>query len=106
MVKQYPHTITVDITPGFEPDEKGNLQETGQSGTFSSDCRAEPAGSNPVIKGADGEDLVYSWIVYMPKTDVKLSFGDTVTITVENGQQHSASLKRQHNGQLNTRLWV
>lgn len=106
MVSQYPHTITIQLQGEFEQDASGNFQpKAGTGGTFSSECRAEPAGTNPVIKGADGEDIVFVWVVYMPKSVVNFQFGDDVTVTI-NGENFSGTVKRQYNGQFNTRLWV
>lgn len=106
MVKQYPDTILITSDPAFTQDSKGYFESSGAGGTFTSGCRAEPAGSNPVIKGEDGNDLVYSWIVYLPKTSEAFAFGAGVTLTLADGSIHKSSLKRSSNGQFNTRLWV
>lgn len=107
MALQYPHTISIEIQPEFSKDASGNFQAVaGTGGAFTSSCRFEPAGENPVIKGDNGEDIVFTWMVYMPKTETELNFGDKVTITLANGSQYSGTLKRQYNGQFNSRLWV
>ena len=106
MVKQYPDTVVITKLPEFTQDANGNFQPAGEGVTFTSECRAEPAGSNPVIKGNDGNDIVYSWIVYFPKSSEVFSFGENVEITRADGSIFESSLKRQSNGQLNSRLWV
>lgn len=108
MVSQYPHRITIVSNPEFaQNEESGNFQQVPDTeSTFESECRAEPAGSNPVIKGADGEDVVISWLVYMPKTEMEFSYGDKVLVTMQNGSQYEGTVKRQSNGQFNSRLWV
>ena len=105
---QYPHSISVISSPEFTQNEDtGNFQQVPETGgTFESECRAEPAGSNPIIKGIDGNDIVFAWIVYMPKTETEFKFGDKVVVTLGNGSQYEGTVKRQYNGQFNTRLWV
>lgn len=107
MVKQYPDIIQIVTDSDYEQDVNGNFVPIAGSGsTFTSSCRAQPAGDNPVIKGDDGNDLVYSWVIYMPKTSAELEFGANVTLTRHDGIVFTGSLKRQYNGQLNSRLWV
>lgn len=106
MVVQYPHTILITRHPDYAQDGSGDFQPTGSATTFTGDGRAEPAGSNAVVTGPDGDKEAYSWIVYMPRTEEEFSYGDTVTITFENGSVKTGTLKRQSNGQFNTRLWV
>ena len=102
---QYPHNILITKKPVFEQDENHNFKPVDEGVEFPFECRAEPADNNPVIKGADGNDVVCSWIVYMPKTIEVFEFGDKVKITIDE-VEYENTLKRQSNGQLNTRLWV
>lgn len=106
MVNQYPDTVLITRKPEFAQNASGNYKPAGEESTFTSECRAEPAGDNPVIKGADGNMVEYSWIVFMPKTSEVFAFGDTVQITKADGSIYKGSLKRPSNGQFNTRLWV
>ena len=106
VIEQYPHSITVTKVPDYEQGVDGNFSTDGEATTFVSSCRVEPAGDNPVIKGVDGSDIVFRWIVYMPRTEEELDFGSPVMITLKNGSQYQGTLKRQYNGQLNSRLWV
>jgi hypothetical protein len=106
MVTQYPHTIIVynRATPVQNTSTGKFTVSTPVS--FTSECRAEPNGKGTIIRGADGVDTSFEFIVYMPVTGENLKFGSDVVITLENGVQHRSTLKRQHNGQLNSRLWV
>ena len=107
MVSYYPDTVEVTKQPEYVQDEETGYFDTEEEGVlFASDCRAEPAGPNPVIKGDDGNDIVYSWIVYMPKTSEVLEFGWPVKVTKADGSIYESSLKRQYNGKFNSRLWV
>lgn len=106
MVEQYPHTITVTRQPVFSQDDEGDFQPSGSATSFTSEGRAEPAGSNPVIRGADGDVEQYEYVIYMPLTTEEFAHGNPVSVTFENGTERTGTLKRQHNGQFNTRLWV
>ncbi|MCW0484061.1 hypothetical protein [Gaoshiqia sediminis] len=77
-----------------------------ESADFSSICRAEPAGKGDVLRGTDGNEISFAFVVYLPKASTILSAGSKVTIAFEDGSLVNATLKRQQNGQLNSRLWV
>ncbi|WP_372932437.1 hypothetical protein [Mariniphaga sediminis] len=106
MVNQYPDTVIVAKEPEYMQGEKGYFSTGAEPITFDSECRAEPAGSNPVIRGDDGNDILYSWLVYLPKSSQVFAFGDKVKLTKADGSIYESSLKRFYNGQFNTRLWV
>lgn len=102
---QYPDTIEITKAPEFVQDEDHNFKPSGEGTVVSLECRAEVAGNNPVITGADGNKVEYSWIVYMPLTSEEFHFGDEVKIT-KGGREFSSTVKQQYNGQFNTRIWV
>ena len=106
MVKQYPHSIT--ITPKVDPVQghSGDFAAPGTGAVVTSPCRVEPAGSNPVLTGADGNVVNYAFVVYMPLRTNQFRYGDAVVITLANQSQFTGFIKQQSNGQLNTRLWV
>jgi len=106
MVIQYPHNIEV-----LNREEPVQNTATGKftvaaPSTFNSECRAEPNGKGSSIRGADGIEIVFDFVVFMPLTNVILKYGSKVTLTLDDGSIYSGTLKRQHNGQLNSRLWV
>lgn len=103
---QYPDTILISREPTFTFDAEGDGQASGVATTFSGSCRAEVAGSNPILTGSDGKEVKYSWIIYMPKTTERFAYGDKVTVTEPDGGVYVSTLKQQSNGQFNTRLWV
>jgi len=103
---QYPDEIIITRKPGFSLDTNGDGQTTGSATTFTGKGRAEVAGANSTITGTDGEKISYSWIVYMPKTSEVFDFDDEVKVTKPDGSISEGTLKRQSNGQFNTRLWV
>lgn len=102
---QYPHTITIANLTDLEQDGNGNFQPEETPLDSSKECRCEPAKFNLVITGPDGNSLSYEWIVYMPILDIQLPFGTEVTLVTPNGT-FKGTVKRQHTGLFNTRLWV
>ncbi|HCY40440.1 MAG TPA: hypothetical protein DHV48_03665 [Prolixibacteraceae bacterium] len=106
MVGQYPDIIVISPKPEFAQDENGNFEADDAANAFTSECRAEVAGSNPILAGTDGQTVSYKWIVYMPKTSEFFEVGDEVTLTKADGSIYTGSLKQQSNGQFNSRLWV
>lgn len=106
MVSQYPDIIVISPKPEFTQDESGNFGAGQTPNAFTSECRAEVAGSNPIITGTDGQTVSYKLIVYMPKTSEFFAFGDEVTVTKADGSIYEGSLKQQSNGQFNSRIWV
>jgi hypothetical protein len=105
MVRQYPHTIQITPQPELTPDADGNLTGTdGTPQTFV--CRAEPAGSDSIVRGEDGAEIMYRWTVYMPLITDVFTPGDSVLITLSGGNTATGTVKQFSNGQLNTRVWV
>lgn len=103
---QYPDTILVTKESTFTQGLTGNFQAGAAGATFTSECRGEVAGQNAVIVGIDGNEVKYSWIVYMPRTTEQFEFGSLVTFTKADGGVYSGTVKLFSNGQLNSRLWV
>lgn len=106
MVSQYPDIVTITRQPAYVQDANGTMNTTGTPEIFTSDCRAEKAGKNPVINTVDGQALSYAFIVYMPKTSEIFSFGDEVSVTKADGSVITGTIKDSSNGQFNTRVWV
>ena len=91
------------------PVQDENLDwETPEGGpsSFSSICRAEPSGKGDTIRGVDGTEIYFAFVVYMPLTETVLKTEADVTLTLAAGDVYTGKLKRQSNGQFNTRLWV
>lgn len=106
MVIQYPHTVSVLNRQDPVQDTATGKFTVPTPEEFTSACRAEPNGKGLTIRGADGEETTFEFIVFMPLTAVNLLFGSKVTLTLDDGSIYNLTLKRQHNGQLNSRLWV
>ncbi|MCK9592709.1 MAG: hypothetical protein M0Q91_11960 [Methanoregula sp.] len=106
MVSQYPDTVTVSHGATWKQQTDGDYEANAAASTFTSECRCEPASSNPVLRGDDGAEIAYQWIVYMPQTTTVFGFGDPVSMVLANATTYTGTVKRQSNGQLNSRLWV
>jgi hypothetical protein len=106
MVKQYPHILAYGAIAESSQDGNGNWV----SGTATVEtllvCRAEPNGGNGFITTADGTQINFSWVVYLPLTTDYIETGTGVII--KNGEQVIATdtIKRFSKGQLNVRIWL
>jgi hypothetical protein len=106
MVNQYTHSITITATPELLQDENGNVYTAADGQSYTYDCRFEPAKSTNIVRTQDGDVINATWIVYMAPLTIDFTEGDKVLMTLKNGNQYVGTMKRQHNGQFNTRLWV
>ena len=105
MVKQYPDHIVVKVQAEPYQDDNNNWVQP-EAVNFESDCRGEPNRSNAVIKTGDGAEKYYDYNVYMPKTTTELPVGSDIVLTLHDGLVVKGMVKRAHNGQLNSRVWV
>ncbi len=101
MVKQYPHSILIEWEGKATKNEKGNYVP-GAPQQFESVCRAEPNGKGVKIPGADGSLEEFAFLVYIPKTETVIPAGANYTL---NGNI-TGKVKRSHNGQLGSQLWL
>lgn len=105
MVKQYPHTLKATIQGAATTDVNGDVQP-GTPTTFKGECRAELNTEGRTIRGVDGNEMAYSFTVFMPKTTTEFPYNTEVSITMDANRVVKGTAKGQSNGQLNTRLWV
>lgn len=109
MIIQYPHILKFNIvTGGYEEvDDNGDtIIVSGTTSTVEIKCRFEPNSDGERIVSADGEQLDFGWIVYMPLDQIAVESG--TVIRGYNGDDLIAEgdVKRYNQGQLNARLWV
>lgn len=100
---QYPHTLTATIQTDAYQDDDGNWVE-GTTETRTEECRAEPNSAGKMITGADGTQIVFSWMVYLPQGIQIIPNGTSVSIT--SSPVATGKVLRFSNGQLNTRIWL
>lgn len=105
MIVQYPHILTATITTDAYQDENGNWVP-GSTSTRNEICRAEPNSTGRFIIAADGEQIYYSWMVYLPQGVGFIQTGTDITIAWNGDQIVSGKVQRFSNGQLNTRIWL
>ncbi|RPE05552.1 hypothetical protein EGT74_24525 [Chitinophaga lutea] len=105
VIIQYPHKLMANIVTGSIQDTNGN-PVPGATETIELTCRAEPNGSGRMIQLANGQNIVYNWIVYMPKGAAVLADGAKVSITQDGRQIAKGQVLRFSKGQLDARLWL
>lgn len=105
MVTQHPHRIKITAIGTTGIDGDGNpiagIDEVLHEGI----CRAEPNGTGETLRGDDGNVINFAFTVYLPKMDVDVVPNSNVEIAIGN-KTVKGLVKRHHNGQLNSRLWV
>lgn len=105
MVKQYPHILTIRSAAEPVQDANGDYQQGEPVEIFRGECRAEPNGKGEVLRGDDGNEINFSFTVFMPKTSVSIPANSEADISIEN-KLVAGRVKRHHPGQLNSRIWV
>ena len=107
MVSQYPDTLIITWEPTPVQDGNGEWEPSGgENGRFEGVCRIEPNGKGQKIAGVDGALIDFAFNVFMPKTSYVIPVEANVFITTRNGQSINSTVKRNYNGQLNSRLWL
>jgi hypothetical protein len=109
MIIQYPHLLKYDIvTGGYEEvDENGDtVIVPGSKSIVEIKCRFEPNADGERIVSADGEQLEFGWIVYMPVSSPEVPNGAQITGFNSDKVIAKGNVKRFSRGQLNARAWV
>lgn len=106
MVIQYKHTGKVILAASSSKDGQGDWIEGSPTVFLETKCRAEPAKGNVYITGADGKQIFFSSIVYMPvpveviKPGMLFEVWDSERLIVK------GDVKQYSQGQLNARVWL
>lgn len=110
MINQYPHYLFVHVVGASTQDEDGNWTNPTDSWRLHSMCREETNGKGEVINGADGRSVVYSSVIYMPKSAVEIQDGTEIVVSqfndAEDGVRIKARVIKCDTGQLNKRIWA
>lgn len=110
MVTQYPHYLYVHVVGAATQDDEGNWTNTADNWNLHSMCREETNGRGSVINGADGRAVVYSSVIYLPKSAGEVQAGTEIVVSqfndVEDGVRIKARVIKCDTGQLNKRIWV
>lgn len=106
MVTQYPDSITITVTG--EPTQD-SVSGFGAASTESTDytfqCRAEKNTKGFFIRGVDGSQIDYAFVIYMPRTATNLPIGSKYVLT-KGTEQYAGRIKDANNGQLNSMIWL
>lgn len=111
MVKQYPHFLFVFVSGGDSyQDSNGNWVENPGEWILHSACREETNGKGQQINGVDGKAIIYSSIVYIPKSAGSIVEGTEILVSTINDytgpKRVQGTCLKFSSGQLSTRLWV
>ncbi len=106
MVIQYPHTGKAFLPGDSGRDGAGDWIQAGQSMFLETSCRAEPVKENQYVVGVNGQQIVFSCIVYMPIPDVELKPGMLFEVWEDDRLITKTDIKQFSKGQLNARIWL
>ena len=105
MVTQYPDSVVITVHAAATQDSNGNWVQ-GSSTAYTFDCRAEANNKGLKIMGDDGKLMEYTFMCYLPQTTTVIPMGASYVLTTENNGVFTGTVKRNFNGQLNSRLWL
>ena len=110
MIAQYPHYLYIHVVGQATQDAEGNWTNPADDWKLHSMCREETNGKGEVINGADGRSVVYSSVIYLPKSAVEIQDGTEIVVSQFNDPEDGVRIKARvikcDTGQLNKRLWV
>lgn len=91
-------------------DDAGNWIAAGEQFMFHGVCREETNGKGQLINGPDGNSIVFSSVIYMPKSVARLKEGTEIAIFETKETTGVCRIRKQvlkfDVGQLGCRLWV
>lgn len=107
MVRQYPYTLKV-----FQETEAVFNQNTGDWIPGSADwvdfgnCRDEINGAGARVTTQDGENYVYSAVVYVPTSTQKINNGVLIQVWDGEEMRMEGNVVRFGKEQMHSRIWV
>ncbi len=107
MIRQYPYTLKAFIESEAVFDQYTGEWTAGSAQWVElGNCRDEINGSGARVTTQDGENYVYSAVIYCPLTTE--SIGNGVKVEVWDGEvmRMKGNVVRFGKGQLNSRIWV
>lgn len=110
MLNKRPHILTyLKDTSSTEPYQDNNgdwVIPDNEPVVVEILCRAEPNGQGKFIASEDGQNIVYSWVVYLDLGIERIPYGTEVKIFKDGDQFASGQVKLFVEGQKNCRLWL
>jgi len=102
---QYPDSLTVTVTTPLTQNSSGDWTG-GTTTVLTLTCRFEPNGSGRQVMGDDGVLRDYAYKAYLPPMTTVIPTGSAYVATTLNNGTITGTVKRPHNGQLNSQLWL
>lgn len=111
VVVQYPHFLFVQELEGKSyQDDDGNWVTDEPSWIYHSKCREETNGKGSYINTVDGEHIMFSSLIQLPKGTKSVTEGRKVVVSDIDSYNDGVRLRghalKFDNGQLHCRLWV
>lgn len=108
-MNQYPHFLFVKQVAESTQDESGNWSNVSESWVLHSVCREQTNGKGSVVNGQDGKAIVFSSLIHLPLTALRLKENTEVLVS-ETDNLGVVRIKGQalkyDVGQLHHRLWL
>lgn len=105
-MNQYPDSIAITTYASSWQNASSGQWTIGASAGYTFDCRAEANDKGRQVMSDDGKLTDYTFQAYMPPTTTIIPSGsDFVLTSILNGVIRG-KVKRGHNGQLNSKLWL
>ncbi|WP_133575174.1 hypothetical protein [Pedobacter metabolipauper] len=109
MIVQYPHilrfTIVTDAVP-YEDSNGDTVIPVGTAGVFEIKCRFETNSKGSTIPSNDGENVIYSWMIYMPLNQIDIPKRIDVVGLNKGVEFAKGTVLNFSRDQLNARAWV
>ncbi|MGE5498467.1 MAG: DUF6093 family protein [Syntrophothermus sp.] len=110
--KQYGHFLFKQVQSGdsVQDPDTGEWTPAPPAWVFHSVCREETNGRGNIIQGADGEALVFSSLVLLPKGTARIPEGTLIRVTEvkdpEGQKRIQGAVLKCDIGNLHGRIWV
>ena len=104
MFTQYPHIIEVksgETSPQLIDGEYVFPERT----TVEYKCRAQSNNKGDSVTTDDGSQSVFEFLVLLPRMDIVYPANTEVNLKVS-GKEYKLNIKRHHNTQLNSKIWL
>ena len=107
MINKRPHTLKYH-QPATDAVQDGNGDWIPgfEGGAVEMHCRYEPNGSGKTVASNDGQQVVYSGIIYLDVNASPIIYGTTVEVFNGFVSIFKGNAITFSNGQKNSRLWV
>ncbi len=107
MVKQYPHQLKVEtIQEPTYNEETGTWTEDTIIEKDYSKCRDDANSAGSVIQTTDGEEYVFSYVIYLPVGTEPIELGSKVKVFDGSKLRAKGRVKKFYKGQLHSILWL